>query len=88
MDGIVLWSDPEAHTAVIWCSDHGDLAYASGLDSLVGVFSMPETGTMVSIKTRYENGMRICDQLMPIQRYAAPEIATHLREWADAVTAA
>jgi len=88
MDGIVLWSDPGTHTAVIWCSDHGDLAYACGLDILVGGLSMPETGTMVSIKARYENGIRICDQMMPIQRFAAPEITSHLRELSEDVTAA
>ncbi len=49
---------------------------------------MPETGTMVSIKARYENGIRICYQMMPIQRFAAPEIASHLRELSEDVTAA
>ena len=27
MYGLVLWSDPEHRQAVIWCEDHGDLAF-------------------------------------------------------------
>ncbi len=27
MFGVVLWSDPQEHKAVIWCEDHGDLAF-------------------------------------------------------------
>ena len=29
MIGVVLWSDPRARKAVIWCEDHGDLAFYS-----------------------------------------------------------
>lgn len=27
MYGVVLWSDEQEHKAVIWCEDHGDLAF-------------------------------------------------------------
>ncbi len=27
MFGVVLWSDTQAQSAVIWCEDHGDLAF-------------------------------------------------------------
>lgn len=27
MLGVVLWSDPQERKAVIWCEDHGDLAF-------------------------------------------------------------
>lgn len=27
MIGVVLWSDPQECKAVIWCEDHGDLAF-------------------------------------------------------------
>lgn len=30
MFGVVLWSDTKVNKAVIWCEDHGDLAYFSG----------------------------------------------------------
>lgn len=30
MYGVVIWSDRSADRAVIWCEDHGDLAYYRG----------------------------------------------------------
>ena len=30
MFGVVLWADPVDRKAVIWCEDHGDLAYFKG----------------------------------------------------------
>ena len=30
MLGVVLWSDAGDNKAVIWCEDHGDLAYFNG----------------------------------------------------------
>jgi hypothetical protein len=30
MHGVVLWSDRRQNRAVIWCEDHGDLAYYDG----------------------------------------------------------
>lgn len=79
MDGIVLWVDRDTDKAMIWCSDHGDLAYASGLDVVVGASAMPEVGTMVSIKTHILNGIRICYRVIPIQCDVAPELAQSLR---------
>ncbi|WP_143093049.1 hypothetical protein [Celeribacter neptunius] len=84
MDGIVLWVDAESDKAMIWCSDHGDLAYVSSAEALVGTTTMPEVGTMVSIKTRIVNGIRFCYQLTPLQRNAAPELAQALRNIAAA----
>ncbi len=82
MDGIVIWSNPDTHKAVIWCSDHADLVYASGADAMLGSFAMPEAGTMVSFKTRMANGVRICTHLAPLQRDVAPELAQALRDFA------
>ena len=39
MFGVVLWSDTQDRKAVIWCEDHGDLAY----------YRSPENGTDVSL---------------------------------------
>ncbi|MBW6417370.1 hypothetical protein [Celeribacter sp. PS-C1] len=88
MDGIVLWSNPDTQKAVIWCSDHADLVYASGAGAMLGSFQMPEPGTMVSFKTRMENGVRICSHLTPLQRHVAPELAQALRDFAASMIAA
>lgn len=36
MLGVVLWSDRTAGSAVIWCEDHGDLAYFGSSSHPVG----------------------------------------------------
>ena len=33
MFGVVLWKDEQAQKAVIWCEDHGDLAFYSSRDT-------------------------------------------------------
>lgn len=34
MIGVILWSDPTEQKAVIWCEDHGDLAFLSQPDNV------------------------------------------------------
>ncbi|KPA22910.1 hypothetical protein shim_12000 [Shimia sp. SK013] len=34
MLGVVLWHDTNSNRAVIWCEDHGDLAYFDGCEAL------------------------------------------------------
>ncbi|WP_270732971.1 hypothetical protein [Shimia sp. Alg240-R146] len=34
MLGVVLWHDTKSNRAVIWCEDHGDLAYFDGYEEL------------------------------------------------------
>ena len=87
MDGIVIWSDTNAHKAIVWCSDNGDLAFAEGLDVLTGSFLMPEAGTMVAVKTRSENGLRSCYELTPLYHNAAPDLPQSLRDLARSVVA-
>ncbi|MDQ7069427.1 MAG: hypothetical protein Q9M48_01535 [Rhodobacterales bacterium] len=36
MYGVVLWSDTDEQKAVIWCEDHGDLAFYNAKDDLSG----------------------------------------------------
>lgn len=57
MYGVVLWSDQVDGKAVIWCEDHGDLAYFSrALDG----DAMPDldAGDMVQFDLRQETRIR------------------------------
>ena len=58
MIGVILWSDPAAKKAVIWCEDQGDLAYLSPSDApaLPDVFF--EVGDMVEFADRTERNLR------------------------------
>lgn len=57
MYGVVLWSDPVDGKAVIWCEDHGDLAYFS---RAIDGESMPDldAGDMVQFDLRQDARIR------------------------------
>jgi len=58
MIGVILWSDPATEKAVIWCEDHGDLAFLSRDDcsALPDVFF--DIGDMVEFDAFAERNMR------------------------------
>lgn len=58
MYGVVLWSDPDARKAVIWCEDHGDLAfYSAGSDLPLGEVSL-DAGDLVEFDVTTERALR------------------------------
>lgn len=71
MYGVVLWSDQVDGKAVIWCEDHGDLAYFNG--ALDGA-QMPDIGAgdLVQFDLRQEARVRrACNpRLVGNQHYA------------------
>lgn len=50
MIGVILWSSPAKEKAVIWCEDHGALAYLQGRESLVFSSDWPEAGDLVELE--------------------------------------
>lgn len=58
MIGVILWSDPTTEKAVIWCEDHGDLAFLSRDECA----SLPEAffdvGDMVEFDAFAERNLR------------------------------
>ena len=52
MFGVVLWSSREVLNAVIWCEDHGDLAF---LDETQG---LPEPGDLVRFEIQWDSTVR------------------------------
>lgn len=58
MFGVVLWADPVDRKAVIWCEDHGDLAYFKG--SLhEGDFPEIDSGDLVQFELQRERSVRL-----------------------------
>ena len=57
MYGVVLWTDASSQCAVIWCDDHGDLAFYNG-GSVTDPFEMTE-GDLVSVDLHTEGVMRV-----------------------------
>lgn len=67
MLGIVLWSSSAKRKAVIWCADHGDLAYLSDPDTgpKEGAFDGTpiDTGDLVEFDCDTSTHVRMADNL-------------------------
>ena len=50
MIGVILWSSPPKEKAVIWCEDHGALAYLQGQENLAFPGEWPEAGDLVELE--------------------------------------
>ena len=58
MLGVVLWSDAGDNKAVIWCEDHGDLAYFNGgVDDPASLMDF-DAGDLVHFDLREERHQR------------------------------
>lgn len=59
MIGVILWSDPDDMTAVIWCEDHGDLAYLSSPENTRLPDRFFEVGDMVEFEVSTQRNLRL-----------------------------
>lgn len=58
MIGVILWSDPTAEKAVIWCEDHGDLAFLSRQECAELPDAFFDVGDMVEFDVFAERNVR------------------------------
>lgn len=58
MIGVILWSSPAKEKAVIWCDDHGALAYLQGMENLVFPSDWPEAGDLVELEVEAGTDLR------------------------------
>ena len=58
MIGVILWSNPAKEKAVIWCEDHGALAYLQGQENLLFPGCWPEAGDLVELELETVNDLR------------------------------
>jgi hypothetical protein len=59
MLGVVLWSDASDRKAVIWCEDHGDLAYVRPADPTFDGDEFFDAGDLVQFDVRTQSSLRI-----------------------------
>lgn len=57
MLGVVIWSNPQERKAVIWCEDHGDLAYFNDESALMGEIDL-DAGDLVDFEMTTERDLR------------------------------
>lgn len=81
MNGVVLWSDKDHRKAVIWCEDHGDLAFCDHTDPRHPV--MPDAGDWVQFEITQLGDQRRASNLTLIDPDLYPSLRDLLRS-ADA----
>jgi hypothetical protein len=78
MFGIVLWSDPKKHKAIVWCDDCAKLAYASASDIMLGENETLAVGDLVQFTLISFGDFRGCTNLRLLESQNAPNISKHL----------
>lgn len=80
MLGVVVWANLEQETMVVWCEDHGQIAYARGLDCLLQGAghspsqAWPAAGDLVAIRTHMAGGLRRITSLRMIEKEWRPDL--------------
>ena len=79
MYGVVLWSDQDEQKAVIWCEDHGDLAFYGGCAASVFDGPVLDAGDLVHFQVLEGDTMRLARNPELISEQHAPAIAERLK---------
>lgn len=78
MYGVVIWSDQSTNRAVIWCEDHGDLAYFKG-DVMGTEASAISPGDLVEFDLTSSDERRLADAPRLIARKTHPSLVKDLK---------
>lgn len=83
MFGVVLWSDRNQNRAVIWCEDHGDLAFfkGDGIGAMDGAEMEP--GDLVQFDISKERHMRLARNPRLVASDEYPTLASDLKRVGD-----
>lgn len=79
MYGVVLWADASDKKAVIWCEDHGNLAYYSGSEPSAHQGVALDAGDLIQFDIREERDFRRARNLQRIDSGFAPDLPDQLR---------
>ncbi|MBY6143917.1 hypothetical protein KUW09_07690 [Mameliella alba] len=79
MFGVVLWADASDRKAVIWCEDHGNLAYYTAAEQTVHEGINLDAGDLIQFDLREERDVRRARNLRRVDAGFAPSIAHELR---------
>ncbi|QIE44758.1 hypothetical protein G5B38_04010 [Pseudohalocynthiibacter aestuariivivens] len=80
MHGVVLWSDQAQDRAVIWCEDHGDLAFYRGQGSDAGAASRIKAGDMVAFDLCEGGEMRLARAPSLVAQESHPTLSRALMQ--------
>ena len=78
MYGVVLWSSKDDHKAVIWCEDHGDLAFYNGDGTSVFDGMTLDAGDLIAFNLSEGQDMRVATEPQLIAEQHYPGLAKNL----------
>ena len=79
MIGVILWSDMAENKAVIWCEDHGDLAFLSAAESVVLPDPFFEVGDVVKFDVKTTRNLRLATNPERTEQSWGPALSDNLR---------
>ncbi len=82
MLGVVLWSDCNDNKAVIWCEDHGNLAFFNGSEQARNSVIDFDAGDLVQFEMEEERHMRLAQNPKRISEAFCPDIGQDLQKMA------
>jgi hypothetical protein len=78
MLGVVLWSDAEDQKAVIWCEDHGDLAFYSTTETALSSDVGFDAGDLVQFDVTMDRHLRYAHNPRLVSEGVYPSLADTL----------
>ena len=79
MFGVILWSDPERQKAVIWCEDHGQLAFYNDHASDLLPYAY-DVGDLVEFQVQDYDGLRHASDLRLVSQQEYPNLIQALKK--------
>ena len=79
MYGVVLWADKQDSKAVIWCEDHGNLAYYSAAEQSAHCGVALDAGDLIKFDMSESRDCRYASNLEHVNSGYAPDIAANLQ---------
>ena len=78
MFGVILWSDPDREKAVIWCEDHGQLAFYNDHSAATLPYAY-EVGDLVEFNVEELDDLRYASDLRLESQQQYPTLAAALK---------
>ncbi|MHA7851379.1 hypothetical protein [Roseovarius sp.] len=77
MYGVVLWKDIEGSRAVIWCEDHGDLAFLSAEEGMHSGADL-DAGDLIHFDVMWDGALRRANNAKLVASHAFPTLPKDL----------
>jgi len=78
MFGVILWSDPDREKAVIWCEDHGQLAFYNDHSASILPYAY-DVGDLVEFNVEELDDLRYASDLRLVSQHEYPTLAAALK---------